>query len=846
MMTASSEQEQTAMNKTLLSWLLGCAAITSLSLASPPDAPFAPDKHTLLMAHFDKNANADHSLGLSLAEGGGTMAKQGRFGGGILLRGRHSLVFSGKENFPGNEGTVEFWLQPQWNGDDGKTHSVLNAAADNRNQISINKLATGRFGVGMFGTPTGSTNFVYSRADHDIRAWRAGEWHHVAACWGGGELALWLDGKKVASRKGVLAPQAAPAEIRLLGADCALDELCISRVVRFTGEGRVAGKPVAPRTRLGYDWKFNEPAGVYRCTPPDGVSVEAGVVVLPKNYLDDTDPRKLPPVRELRIELFASPGETEPAAFLVIAAEPLKQVSVQVSDLRGERGTLSSRQVTVRRVVRTPMRRIYTAKATETDIVNRFLPRWQTLDISAGELREAWLSFDVPKNQPPGIYKGTVTIGHTGGQRAVPVRLEVLPLRLIEHPRKGLASYYTMDRRLPDKERVLRELRDMRVHGIRNLFSGLGIRYLKDGDKIMPDFTEVREGLDLLRQGGFAGGTIVLETGFPTLARMLGHDDLGKGQSGESLDSDKTFQQVAKDAMQQFVKLQQQTPDFRLFVSHLDEVFGSRSLLDQYIRLSKAARQVPEAKLYITFHTMRESDNAWRRELDPFVDLRCNHGYTFELWLARGHTMDEYDAELKAGGDEAWFYHNARGTYWTPEWSRIINGVYLWASPFTAQCPWTYQAYLDNPFDDTDGPATKGHDWGLSFPGIDDPADLIPTRCYEAMREGSDDLRYIATLESAVAAARDKKPNKTAAAQAVLDRWRNLIRKARPALQEPAPTTNANISKAVDADTGLIMGKGVIGTAGESPLINALATRFSNEQWQQMRREIADWIIKLQ
>ncbi|MFA7006025.1 MAG: hypothetical protein WC429_18420, partial [Verrucomicrobiia bacterium] len=456
-----------------------------------------------------------------------------------------------------------------------------------------------------------------------------------------------------------------------------------------------------------------------------------------------------------------------------------------------------------------------------------------------------WLSLDLPADLPPGTYNGNVTIAHAAGRRIVPLQLEVLPIKLIEHPRKALASHYTMDRRMLDRHRVLRELRDMRAHGIRNLFSGLGIRYEKGGDKIAPDFAEVREGLDLLRQGGFTGGSIVLETGFPTLARMLGHDDLGKGQSGESLDGDKVFQQIAKDAMQQFVKLQQQTPDFRLFMAHLDEVFGSRSLLDQYIRLSKAARQVPEAKLYITFHTMRESDDAWRRELDPFVDLRCNHGYTFELWLARGHTMDEYDAELKAGGDEAWFYHNARGTYWTPEWSRIINGVYLWASPFTAQCPWTYQAYFENPFDDTDGPTTKGHDWGLSFPGIDDPADLIPTRCYEAMREGGDDLRYIAALEKAITGAREKKPAQ-AAAQAVLDRWRNLIRKARPISQEPAPTTNSNISQAVDADTGLIMGKGVIGTAGESPLINALATRFSNEQWQQMRREIADWIIKLQ
>jgi len=793
------------MRTRLLSALVGCATMVFA------DAPFVPDEYTLLLAHFDRDANADHSLGLSLADGGGTIIPSGRFGGAVLLGRRKTLTFSGKENFPGHEGTVEFWIQPQWNGDDGQTHLICAAAARNQNQISINKLATGKFGIGMFGTPAGTTNFVYRRADHDIRSWKAGEWHHVAACWANGELALWLDGKKVASKTGALPPQQAPDAIRFQGDDYALDELRISRVARYTDKGNVAGRPVPARVQLGRGWKFNEPPGVYRCALPS-----QPILVLPKNYLDETDPEKLPTAREPQIELFAAPGETEPATFLIVAGQPLKQVSIHVSDL----GPLPGKQVAVRRVVRTPMRKIYTAKATQTEIVNRFLPRWEPLDTPAGELREVWLSFELPENLPAGKYSGHVTISHAGGKLLVPVKLDVLPIRLVEHPQKKLGSYYRMSRVMSDKARLLRELRDMREHGIRNLFANIGIRY----NGATPDFSEVHEGLALLREAGWPGGTIIIGSGLANLERSL---------------DEKAFQQAARNAMQQFVELQRKTPDFRLFVTHLDEVFGSRELLDRYIRLSRAVRQAPEAKLYITFHTRGEKAEAWRKELDPFVDLRCNHGYTFEHWLAAGHTMDEYEAELKASGDEAWFYHNARGTYWTAEWSRIINGVYLWASPFTSHCPWTYQAYHENPFDDTDGPAMKGHDWGLSFPGITDPADLIPTRCYEAMREGADDLRYIATLEKAITNARVS----AAGAQQCLDRWRNLIRNALPATQA---TSRADVTKAVDADTGLIMGEAGIGSAAESPLIHALARRFSGEQWQQMRREIADWILKLQ
>jgi hypothetical protein len=50
----------------------------------------------------------------------------------------------------------------------------------------------------------------------------------------------------------------------------------------------------------------------------------------------------------------------------------------------------------------------------------------------------------------------------------------------------------------------------------------------------------------------------------------------------------------------------------------------------------------------------------------------------------------------------------------------------------------------------------------------------------------------------------------------------------------------------VDVDTGLIMGEGVIGTAAESPLINALAHRFTGDQWQGLRRQMAEWIVRLQ
>lgn len=821
-----------------------CLAVgaCTTACAGPHDAPFEPDEHTSLLVHFDRGADADHALDRSFAQGGGESVK-GRFGGALRMARRDSVTFVGCSNFPGSSGTVEFWIQPGWQGDDGQVRLILDAGSKARDKISINKLANGRLGIGMFGTPAGTTNFVYSRADHDVRDWAAGSWHHVAACWGNGELALWLDGTNVARRSGALPPQSTPDSIRICGSDCAVDELCLSRIVRYSENGRAAGRAVPPRTQTGPGWRFNEPAGAYRCSPPENATAEYGLIVLPKNYLDDADPSNLPPLIKAGIQIVACPGEIEPAAFLLVATEPLKQVAITLTSLKSHNAAIAPDRFMIRRVVRTPMRKIYTAKNTETDLVGRFLPRWETCDMPANEFREIWLECRVPGDAPPGRYGGFVQITHSGGLLRHPIQLEVLPIALIDHPTKALASYYRLAPIMRDRPRVLRELRDMRDHGIRHLFPHIAIQYEREGTNIQPDFTEIREGLELLRAGGFGGATIIVETGFPTLARLLGHTDLGKGD-GASLDEDPTFREIACRAICGLAQLQEAARDFRIVASHLDEVFGNRRLLDQYIRLSKAARQNPKAELYITFHTVKDENDAWRKDLDPFVDLRCNHGYSFELWLNRGHTMDEYQRELDASGDDAWFYHNARGSYWTPEWSRIINGIYLWAGPFNAHCPWTYQAYFQNPFDDTDGPIQKGHDWGLSFPGADDPGDLVPTTHYEAMREGADDLRYIATLEAAIEAARRQEIAEWPDARRFLDNLRSLIRNARPAADSLAVASKQG--DVLDADTGLIMGQGAIGTPGESPLIFALATRFDADHWQSVRRDIVAWIIKLQ
>jgi hypothetical protein len=259
-----------------------------------------------------------------------------------------------------------------------------------------------------------------------------------------------------------------------------------------------------------------------------------------------------------------------------------------------------------------------------------------------------------------------------------------------------------------------------------------------------------------------------------------------------------------------------------------------------YIRLTEIGRQVPGVKFYITFNTSAPEHDAMRRQIDPYVDLRCNHGYSFEWWLARGHTIAEYAAELKASGDEAWFYHNARGAYCTPQWARIINGIYLWASPFSAHCPWTYRSAHGNPFDDADG----GMDFGFAFPDPDDPSQLVSTRLWEAMREGFDDVRYMATLTDLIRTRKTSKPREAAEAQAFLDGMVERIRNLKITQTAPSgPAARAGFQ--IDLDTGVVMGEGKTGTVMEAPVIYALMRRYPGDQLQTLRAQIVEHILRL-
>jgi len=547
-----------------------------------------------------------------------------------------------------------------------------------------------------------------------------------------------------------------------------------------------------------------------------------GYVVARKSYLDELDPSAKPADAALAgpLSTFATPGEYEPVAFVVYAAKDLKGLTVQPTALSGPAGAIPAANLDVRLVRRCLHRRWYWVKAEDSVVVGRFLDKAKPLDVPAGTLKEALVTIRVPDEAKAGMYEGKLTVAAANAAPTeLAVTLEVLPFKLPWPERKRYGLYYRLGQGFDRLDRTRLELRDMREHGATTLFPSIGIEFKKTEKGIEASYEELEHGLALMREFGFRGA-VPVETGLPGLARLLGHTDIGKSAKGKqldgaSLDESAQFRELAKKGIEGLTATRKKFPEFELALTHMDEVLGA-GRLPLYIRYTKAAQQVPGYRIYITMHNMpRPGVEEMTREIAPFVDIRCYNGHTMDDWLREGHTFDELAQTLKQSGDEAWIYYNIRGIIVNPEWIRIINGLYMWLGPFKVHVPWIYQSYKGDPFDDTDGPVEKGHDFGYAMPSAEDGITPVPTRHWEAFREGVDDIRYLCLLEDLVEAARKTAPDKAKAAQAWLDEMRAMMPK--------------DVSK----------------IEGESPLLIAISQKFTGEDYQRLRRRTAEEIGKL-
>ena len=81
------------------------------------------------------------------------------------------------ENFNPNQGTLEFWVKPNWAGGDAVAHQIFDNRSDANNQVQLYKNTSNNLIFEVKGNSTSQT------VSQSVSAWTAGTWYHIVAVW---------------------------------------------------------------------------------------------------------------------------------------------------------------------------------------------------------------------------------------------------------------------------------------------------------------------------------------------------------------------------------------------------------------------------------------------------------------------------------------------------------------------------------------------------------------------------------------------------------------------------------------------------------------------------------------
>ena len=199
----------------------------------------APAATTLLQLRFEGNPNGESGEMPTTASG--VTYESGILGSGAYLGPGNQLRYAAADNISATSGTVEFWIKPRWNGNDGLDHYALQFGVSGgilmgKDGGNFWRIILNRFG-GAGGPELGAGLFVND--------WVANQWHYAAFTWGPGEVKVYVDGDlRTAVIPAVPPPSVSASELQL-GADGAssyvnavMDEVVISSGERTAEEIR--------------------------------------------------------------------------------------------------------------------------------------------------------------------------------------------------------------------------------------------------------------------------------------------------------------------------------------------------------------------------------------------------------------------------------------------------------------------------------------------------------------------------------------------------------------------------------------------------------------------------------
>ncbi|MDP8262991.1 MAG: hypothetical protein P9M13_06790 [Candidatus Ancaeobacter aquaticus] len=406
-------------------------------------------------------------------------------------------------------------------------------------------------------------------------------------------------------------------------------------------------------------------------------------------------------------------GEYACSTFSIYAHKSLKDISIRMTDLKSSKDLISRDNIDVRVVkvwkqsgdnmwvdepVDVPELLLYD----DSVILKGRRPSAGGIskirtDISKETSKQFWITVKIPDDAKTGKYKGAVDVFISGKKnKSIELKVNVLPFKLVD-PKKDFLIYYRA-----------------------KLDPNSGVEYENEKDFIKQ--------IENIKAHGFTGASIYSGKKYLTKILML-YQDVG-------------------------------------FTSRIPYLGGPRDVVKTNNAIIKKNKLLP-----LMYYGLDEPNNPKKAEQcrDMFLRIKEQGGVTTTAIKKKYADMiwdsidvpiyslcdPEIDAYIK-GLNEGTINKNKKKElyYWQinkerPKTARFMSGFYLWKSKLDGIFPYCYQMLnTEDPYDDFTPWEWCGKKWRphlVTYPSKEGPIDTLQ---WEAIIEGINDMKYIATLES--------------------------------------------------------------------------------------------------
>lgn len=470
-----------------------------------------------------------------------------------------------------------------------------------------------------------------------------------------------------------------------------------------------------------------------------------GYALFARHWSEIIYPNTVPRASELnpQLQIFASPGEYEPATFTVFPLADVGSVRVEASPLACGPAVIPAAAVDVRSVRYMLVRPNYSSFF-QYHVAPDVLEHRALVEIRKGCNQTFWITVRVPEGAAPGVYQGQLTLRPVGGQAShVKLAVRVLPIQLQKNPQHIYGAYYydplksidpknTPEANAYFQRKAELERADMVAHGMNYHTDNFrGLKRESDG-RWTADCEQAEQTITLDRKYGLANFPQVM--GFPATSYytvMVDRDGPGSHLRKMRADVPQSyFEEVTK--MVQAIERERKARGWPEFLYYpVDEPSTQPASVQFMVNVLKAVKRAG-VRTYVT----ADPDHEGFEPMWPYVDVWCCQPFVFDH-----EKITRLSREKKI---EFWCYPNhasGENDHTPVRGARMSYGYGFWRSGFRALVPWIYSASVGDPWNYLDGSS-------MDFVNRSTPdGEPVPVALWEAFREGIDDGRYIYTLE---------------------------------------------------------------------------------------------------